>query len=156
MTKAEYDREMAFADWYLKNGKSTPTFSDAIEWARKDVISKACDWLKRELQDLAMDEVKDNFLENDFKVILKSQVPDWLRDFRKAMEEQAMNWLRKLFKKKKTLRDKVVEMYGEEAGVYYDNLSQGIPIGGLLETAVFIDIVEEARRLLEAEKQLNN
>ena len=63
-----------------------------------------------------------------------------------------MNWLRKLFKKKKTLRDKVVEMYGEEAGVYYDNLSQGIPIGGFLETAVFIDIVEEARRLLEVEK----
>ena len=63
-----------------------------------------------------------------------------------------MNWLRKLFKKKKTLRDKVVEMYGEEAGVYYDNLSQGIPIGGLLETAIFIDIVEEARRLLEEEK----
>lgn len=63
-----------------------------------------------------------------------------------------MNWLRKLFKKKKTLRDKVVEMYGEEAGVYYDNLSQGIPIGGLLKTAVFIDMVEEARRLLEAEK----
>ena len=63
-----------------------------------------------------------------------------------------MNWLRKLFKKKKTLRDKVVEMYGEEAGVYYDNLSQGIPIGGFLETALFIDIVEEARRLLEAEK----
>ena len=63
-----------------------------------------------------------------------------------------MMWLRKLFKKKKTLRDKVVEMYGEEAGVYYDNLSQGIPIGGLLETVVFIDMVEEARRLLEAEK----
>ena len=63
-----------------------------------------------------------------------------------------MNWLRKLFKKKKTLRDKVVEMYGEEAGVYYDNLGQGIPIGGFLETAAFIDIVEEARRLLEAEK----
>ena len=63
-----------------------------------------------------------------------------------------MNWLRKLFKKKKTLRDKVVEMYGEEAGVYYDNLSQGIPIGGLLKTVVFIDMVEEARRLLEAEK----
>ena len=45
MTKAEYDREVAFADWYLKNGKGTPTYSDAIEWARKDVISKACDWL---------------------------------------------------------------------------------------------------------------
>ena len=51
-----------------------------------DAVKKACDWLKKELQELAMDEVKDNFLENDFKVILKSQVPDWLRDFRKAME----------------------------------------------------------------------
>ena len=52
-----------------------------------DAVKKACDWLKKELQELAMDEVKDNFLENDFKVILKSQVPDWLRDFRKAMEK---------------------------------------------------------------------
>lgn len=52
-----------------------------------DAIEKACDWLKKELQELAMDEVKDNFLENDFKVILKSQVSDWLRDFRKAMEK---------------------------------------------------------------------
>ena len=46
MTQAEYDREMAFADWYLKNGKGTPTYSDAIEWARKDVISKACEYAK--------------------------------------------------------------------------------------------------------------
>ena len=51
-----------------------------------DAVEKACSWLKKELQELAMDEVKDNFLENDFKVILKSQVPDWLRDFRKTME----------------------------------------------------------------------
>ena len=52
-----------------------------------DAVEKACSWLKKELQELAMDEVKDSFLENDFKVILKSQVPDWLRDFRKAMEK---------------------------------------------------------------------
>ena len=52
MTEAEYDRETAFADWYFKNGKSTPTFSDAIEWARKQTIedaksafNKACGWL---------------------------------------------------------------------------------------------------------------
>ena len=63
-----------------------------------------------------------------------------------------MNWLRKLFKKEKMLRDKVVEMYGEEAGVFYDKTCQGIPIGGFLKTVVFIDMVEEARRLLEAEK----
>ena len=52
MTKAEYDRETAFADWYLKNGKGTPTYSDAIEWARKDVISKACDWLHLNLPNI--------------------------------------------------------------------------------------------------------
>ena len=52
MTKEEYDRETAFADWYLKNGKGTPTYSDAIEWARKQTIedaksafNKACGWL---------------------------------------------------------------------------------------------------------------
>ena len=46
MTKAEYDREAAFADWYLKNGKSTPTYSDSIEWARKQTIDEVCNWLK--------------------------------------------------------------------------------------------------------------
>ena len=45
MTKAEYDREVAFADWYLKNGKGTPTFSDAIEWSRKQTIDEVCNWL---------------------------------------------------------------------------------------------------------------
>ena len=37
-TPEEYNREMEFVDWYLKNGKGTPTFSDAIEWARKNTI----------------------------------------------------------------------------------------------------------------------
>ena len=46
MTQAEYDREVAFADWYNKNGTGTPTYSDAIEWARKEAINKACELLK--------------------------------------------------------------------------------------------------------------
>lgn len=46
MTEEEYNRETAFVDWYLKNGRSTPTYSDAIEWARKEVINKACELLK--------------------------------------------------------------------------------------------------------------
>ena len=46
MTQAEYDREVAFADWYHKNGNGTPTYSDAIEWTRKEVINKACELLK--------------------------------------------------------------------------------------------------------------
>ena len=46
MTEAEYDRETAFADWYFKNGKGTPTYSDAIEWARKQTIDDVCDWFR--------------------------------------------------------------------------------------------------------------
>ena len=41
MTEAEYEREVAFAEWYHKNGKGTPTYSDAIEWARRELIDKA-------------------------------------------------------------------------------------------------------------------
>lgn len=46
MTPKECEREMAFVDWYLENGKGTPAFSDAIEWARQELIDKACEWLK--------------------------------------------------------------------------------------------------------------
>ena len=46
MTEAEYESEVAFTDWYNKNRKGTPTYSDAIEWTRKEVINKACELLK--------------------------------------------------------------------------------------------------------------
>ena len=46
MTEAEYNRETAFVDWYLENGKGTPAYSDAIEWARKDLLDKVCEWLR--------------------------------------------------------------------------------------------------------------
>ena len=52
MTEAEYNRETAFVDWYLENGKGTPTYSDAIEWARKEVIDKACDWFDTYLMEI--------------------------------------------------------------------------------------------------------
>ena len=78
MTEAEYNHETAFVDWYLKNGNGTPTFSDAIEWARKEVIEKACEWLGNYLMEIGYPD-------------------DWLRDslniksgkerFKKAMEE---------------------------------------------------------------------
>ena len=50
MTEAEYNRETAFVNWYLENGKGTPTYSDAIEWARKEVINKACKWFKENIE----------------------------------------------------------------------------------------------------------
>ena len=78
MTKAEYDRETAFVDYYRKQGKGTPTYSDAIEWARKEVIDDACKWVGDYLFDIGCPD-------------------DWMRDsqnlksgeerFRKAMEE---------------------------------------------------------------------
>ena len=80
MTKVEYDREVAFAEWYSENGKGTPTFSDAIEWARKGMIDidKACAWFEKYLAEIGYPD-------------------DWCRDsevqesgekrFRKAMEE---------------------------------------------------------------------
>lgn len=70
MTKAEYDREVAFADWYNKNGKGTPTYSDAIEWARKDLPDKA--W---SLAYSMYQAGRDNL------------IPLTKEEFRKAMEE---------------------------------------------------------------------
>ena len=66
-----------------------------------------------------------------------------------------MKRLKKLFKKllakssQPSLRDKVVEMYGEEAGEAYDKTAMGIPIGGFLETAMFVYMIEYARKALE-------
>ena len=69
-----------------------------------------------------------------------------------------MKWLKKLFKRlssksssRTTLRDKVVEMYGEEAGEAYDKINAGVPMGGFLETAIFLQMVEEARKALGEE-----
>ena len=70
MTKAEYDRETGFADWYLKNGKSTPTFSDAIEWARRQTIDEVCNWFKTNVK----------WMSNQLMSIL-------MYELRKAMEE---------------------------------------------------------------------
>ena len=70
MTKAKYDRETAFADWYLKNGKGTPTYSDAIEWARKQTIDEVCNWLN-----------------NNIIVGTEGNLDIFLRGLRKEMDE---------------------------------------------------------------------
>ena len=71
MTEAEYEREVAFAEWYHQNGKGTPTFSDAIEWARRELIDKACEWLK----------------ENIDGGVHPSSTYGFVEKFKKAMEE---------------------------------------------------------------------
>ena len=46
------------------------------------------------------------------------------------------------------LRDKLVEMYGEEAGEMYDNINMGMSIGGFVESAIFMDMIEDAGKAL--------
>ena len=74
MTKAEYDREVAFADWYLKDGKSTPTFSDAIEWARKQTIDEVCNWL-------------GNYFVWEHEILTKADCENVINELRKVIEE---------------------------------------------------------------------
>ena len=81
MTEAEYIRETAFADWYLKNGTGAPTFSDAIEWARKEVINKACELLKS-VGVLTDDDSIMGFIKAmggiDMKARVKSKDVNWI------------------------------------------------------------------------------
>ena len=70
MTKAEYDRETAFADWYFQNVKGVPTFSDAIEWSRKQTIDEVCNWLS-----------------NNIIVGTEGNLDIFLRGLRKEMDE---------------------------------------------------------------------
>ena len=85
MTEAEYKREIAFVDWYLKNGKGAPTYSDAIEWARKDLLGKACKWLKENARDYACATVRCPYGEEE-EIICDVHL-EIVEDFRKAMEE---------------------------------------------------------------------
>ena len=77
MTEAEYNHETAFMDWYLENGKGTPAYSDAIEWARKDLLDKACEWIKENFEDYVDVEVSSYYIYDK----------QFVEDFRKAMEE---------------------------------------------------------------------
>lgn len=49
------------------------------------------------------------------------------------------------FRKRKSLRDKCIEAYGEEFGEIYDNICNGIPIGGFLETAIILQMIENVK-----------
>ena len=70
MTAKQHYRERTFYDWYILNGKGTPKFSDAIEWARKRTIDEVCNWLKTNIK----------WMSNQLMNIL-------IYEIRKAMEE---------------------------------------------------------------------
>ena len=67
MTEAEYEREVAFAEWYNKNGKGTPTYSDAIEWARRELIDKACEIVRNIINEYFGDGEQSCKVEDTFR-----------------------------------------------------------------------------------------
>ena len=70
MTGKQLDREENFTSWYFQNVKGVPTFSDAIEWSRKQTIDEVCNWFKTNVK----------WMSNQLMSIL-------MYELRKAMEE---------------------------------------------------------------------
>lgn len=74
------EREIAFVDSWLENHKGeSPTFADAIAWADKTMLEKACEWLSTEIYSytwVSYDQYESGVMIDKF-----------LNDFRKAMEE---------------------------------------------------------------------
>ena len=74
MTGKQLNREENFTSWYFQNVKGAPTFSDAIEWARKQTIDEACNWL-------------GNYLVVEHEVLTKAGCENVINDLHKALEE---------------------------------------------------------------------
>lgn len=51
------------------------------------------------------------------------------------------------FRKRKSLRDKCIDAYGEEFGEIYDNLCTGIPVGSLRETVIILQMIEDVKKI---------
>ena len=49
------------------------------------------------------------------------------------------------FRKRKSLRDKCIEAYGEEFGEIYDCLCRGIPVGDFRKTANILLMIEAVK-----------
>ena len=64
-------------NWYFKKRKEIPTYSDAIEWARKTTIDKACEWLKNNWREY-VNQDRDGMI----------LFGHWESNFRKAMEKE--------------------------------------------------------------------
>ena len=74
MTEKQLDREENFTTWYFQNVKGVPTFSDAIEWSRKQTIDEACNWL-------------GNYLVVEHKILTKAGCESVINELRKAIEK---------------------------------------------------------------------
>jgi hypothetical protein len=59
-------------------------------------------------------------------------------------------WKRRNFDLRQACIDKYSKEFGEEAkeeiGLMYDSINRGIPIGGFLETSIFLDMIERVKK----------
>ena len=87
------ERAEEFADAMVKGafGTRNDYYDSYIKGAidqRKIDIEKACKWLQKELDKLVMKEINDNFLKNEFKIVLEHDIPKWLNNLKQAMKEE--------------------------------------------------------------------
>lgn len=91
--KEKYPLEdgMENAHWNARQCELREAFKAGFLKSEEVFLKKACEWLKDELDKLAMDKVDEDFLQNEFKVITKEDVPIWIDDFSKAMKGERNN-----------------------------------------------------------------
>ena len=80
MTREEeiIEREIAFTDWWYKEHTGVPTYADAIEWTRKQMIEKVCEWLSSHVESYVMPDAWVGYYIDEDELI---------DDLKKAMEE---------------------------------------------------------------------
>ena len=66
-----------------------------------------------------------------------------MKNTMKKIIEKVSKWFRK--KRKPNLREQCIQAYGEEFGEIYDNLNSGIPVGGFVETAIFLEMIKAVK-----------
>lgn len=62
----------------------------------------------------------------------------------KKIIERIKEWFKR--KRKPSLREKCIQAYGEEFGEIYDTLNSGGTVGGFLETALVLDMIEAVKK----------
>lgn len=62
----------------------------------------------------------------------------------KKIIERIKSWFKK--NRKSDLREQCIQAYGEEFGEIYDTLNSGVAVGGFLETAIILDMIEAVKK----------
>lgn len=80
LTAEQAQMESDFVVQHLKNFNRTPTFIDAIEYGRRLMIDKACEWLKDNIH-------YDDFSGNMYVYVPCEDEDEMVEDFKKLMED---------------------------------------------------------------------